>query len=73
VAGIPGKARENIGKCPLENKWQCPTTKQNALQPLYYKGFARHFSMKRTIYLNHQVFELFRYAYWGKDVNRFAK
>ncbi|MBP2658004.1 MAG: hypothetical protein H6Q69_1036 [Firmicutes bacterium] len=47
--------------------------KQNALQPLYYKGFARHFSMKRTIYLNHQVFELFRYAYWGKDVNRFAK
>ena len=26
VAGIPGKARENTEKCPLENKWQCPTT-----------------------------------------------
>jgi hypothetical protein len=27
VAGISGKAGENTEKCPLENKWQCPTTK----------------------------------------------
>jgi len=26
VAGITGKVRENTGKCPLKNKWQCPTT-----------------------------------------------
>ncbi|MCM0757658.1 hypothetical protein M7775_03620, partial [Sporomusa sphaeroides DSM 2875] len=40
VAGITGKARENKEKCPLQNKRQCPTTREN-LENLDLSRFSR--------------------------------
>jgi len=41
VKGIPGFARENTEKCLLKNKWQCPTTLENAVRPLGLTAFIK--------------------------------